>query len=321
MTPSEPDFLPEFQKYVPGLRPGSGDNFMGFCPIHGEVVGQSKPSLSVNVKTGLWFCFAGCGGGNIRKFLTLLGESKAVVDKISAKKVSTSPAKRAKKTAPADEIPERLLGVFDWCPEQLVREGFREKVLFDNDVGFDRKLSRITFPVRDRTGKLVGIVGKQPSSEFGKYKVYTTELLEYGLRVPSFSKGDHLWRIDKVVEELQHERKPVFIVEGFKAALWFCQAGITNVVALMGSYMTDTQKQLVESLSPRIILCLDNDDAGQSGTLKIAQKLQASRVHVAILPEGIHQPDDLTSAELREVCSTPVSISEARRQWLLRQSP
>jgi DNA primase len=311
MTHSEASYLDIFEKHVPGLKTGSGDDYMGFCPIHGETPGKSKPSLSVNIKTGLWFCFAGCGGGNIKTFLRKVGESETTIARV-AKKV---PTKKKKPKAVMDEIPERLLGLFDWCPLQLVQDGFKEEVLRANDVGYDKKLSRITYPIRDRMGKLVGIVGKQPSSEFGKYKVYTTELQEYGINIPSFSKGDHLWRIDKVAEELKSQRKPVFVVEGFKAALWFCQSGLTNVVALMGSYMTDAQAALVQSLSPQIILCLDNDDAGKNGTIKIAQKLQSSRVYVVALPEGIHQPDDLHESELRELCRTPISVSEARRQW------
>jgi DNA primase len=315
---SAPNYLATFDKYVPGLRQGSGDNYMGFCPIHGEVPGKSKPSLSVNIETGLWFCFAGCGGGNLRSFLTKVGEKKTVIDRI-AKKAPAKPKIRV--SEPTTTLPERLLGVFDWCPQQLLDAGFSQRILYENDVGFDTKLSRVTYPVRDRAGNLVGIVGKQPTSEFGKYKVYTTELEEYGIHVSSFSKGDHLWRIDKVAKELETQRKPVYVVEGFKAALWFCQAGLTNVVALMGSYMTDAQKRLIEGMTSQVILCLDNDDAGHAGSLKISQKLQAVRVYVVPLPEGIHQPDDLSTEELQDLCRTPVSISEAKRQWLLRQSP
>lgn len=43
--------------YVDGLKRGSGDNYVGCCPIHGEVVGKSKPSFSINIETGLWICF------------------------------------------------------------------------------------------------------------------------------------------------------------------------------------------------------------------------------------------------------------------------
>lgn len=317
MVDSDPDYLDIYQEYVPGLRKGSGHNFMGFCPIHGEEPGKSKPSLSVNIENGLWNCFAGCGGGNLKQFLEQVGEKRSTIDRV-AKKFKSKPRKRSKKrrSEPATELPERLLGLFDWCPTQLLREGFDEKVLLDNDVGYDKKYSRITFPIRNKKGRLVGIVGRRPTGEpGGKYKVYTTELSGYGLDVPSFSKGQHLWRIDKVAQELRRTRKPVYIVEGFKAALWFCQSGLTNVVALMGSHMTDAQQHLIESLGPVAIACLDNDDAGRKGTLKLSQKLQATRLYVVPLPDGVHQPDDLTEEELCELCGTPVNISEAKRQW------
>jgi DNA primase len=319
MTPSAPNsFLAVYGKHVPGLRHGSGDNYMGFCPIHGEEPGRSKPSLSVNVSTGLWFCFAGCGGGGLRTFLRKVGESSATIDRV-VKNIPKQATRRRVVAAPkSDDIPERLLGLFEWCPMDLLTAGFSEKVLYENDIGYDKSLSRITFPIRDKNGKLVGVVGKQPTSEFGKYKVYTTELLTYGIHVPSFSKGDHLWRIDKVSQELKTQRKPVFVVEGFKAALWFCQAGLTNVVALMGSHMTDVQKQLIENLTPEVILCLDNDDAGKSGSVKISQKLKAARVYVVPLPEGVHQPDDMPPEELRKLCGTPVTISEAKKRWQFR---
>lgn len=323
MTPSAPEvsFLATYEKFVPGLRHGSGDNYMGYCPIHGEEPGRSKPSLSVNAESGLWFCFAGCGGGGLSSFLRKVGQSKTTIDRIIKKMPKRQPKRRARADVKADNIPERLLGLFEKCPLSLLEAGFSERVLYENDIGFDDTLHRVTFPIRDKRGKLVGIVGKQRTSAFGKYKVYTTELQEYGITVPSFSKGDHLWRLDKVTRELETQRKAVFVVEGFKAALWFCQAGLTNVVALMGSHITETQKKLIENLTPDIILCLDNDDAGRSGSVKISQVVKAARVRVVVLPPGVHQPDDLSVEELQELCRFPKTISEAKKLWQLHPSP
>lgn len=211
------------------------------------------------------------------------------------------------------EIPEKLLGVFDYCPRSLLRAGFTEEVLFQHDVGYDRELNRITFPIRAKDGQLVGIVGRRRDLEYGKYKVYTSELSKYGLNVPSFSKTDYLWREDKVFPILDRG-KDVYVVEGFKAALWFVQSGFDRVVALMGSHMSERQEQKLMSMGRRIILCLDNDDAGKKASLKISHKLKCRRLIVP-LPEGIHQPDDLTEEELREFCAQPISISEARRRW------
>lgn len=315
--PSGPDYREIYEKYVSGLRKGSGDNFLGFCPIHGEIQGKSTPSLSINAANGLWNCFAGCGGGNLRSFLEALGEDRTKIKKIT-KKMKLSPRARVRKKPRSEGpifLPEKLLGVFDWCPEDLLREGFEERVLFENDVGYDRELDRVTYPIRDRKGRLVGIVGRQSVPGFGKYKVYTTELRRYGIEVPHLHKGDYLWRVDKVAEELRHSRKPLYVVEGFKAALWFCQAGLTTVVALMGSSMSDAQCRAIKAMSNRVVLCLDNDWAGHKGMLRASQKLQAVQLYVAALPEGIPQPDDLLEEELVEVCRTPINISQARMLW------
>jgi len=316
-APSETDYLELYQEYVQGLRPGANSNFMGFCPIHGETPGKSKPSLSVNSDTGLWYCFAGCGGGNARTFLKELGEGRSIIDrKIKNLPKSAPGSKRRVKHSKKDEtkvLPEKLLGVFDFCPTALLREGFDEDLLFDHDIGYDRKLRRVTFPVRNQLEELVGIVGRRTEkTEYGKYKVYTRELLEYGFTVTSFSKTDYLWREDRV---LRTELPDLYVVEGFKAALWFVQSGIENVVALMGSHMSELQrKKLVES-GRRILLCLDNDVAGQRATIKISNQLAGSRRFVVPLPEGIHQPDDLTEEELRDLCDKPITISKAKKQW------
>jgi DNA primase len=314
-TPSGPDFREIYGGYVAGLRQGSGSNLTGFCPIHGEIPGKSTPSFSVNVETGLWNCFAGCGGGNLTTFLKAVGEDRTKSARIVERsRQAVQPRVKKKQVGPVF-LPEKLLGVFDWCPSDLLADGFEERVLFENDVGYDRELNRVTYPIRDRMGRLVGIVGRQSVPGFGKYKVYTTELRRYGIEVDTFHKGDHLWRADKVFKDLRHSREPVYVVEGFKAALWFCQAGLTNVVALMGSHMTEAQQKMIEVMSPRVVLCLDNDRAGMKGMVDMSQKLQAVQVYVAALPEGIHQPDDLLEEELRDLCGTPINISEARRRW------
>jgi DNA primase len=316
-APLETDYLSLYQEYVQGLRPGANSNYMGFCPIHGETPGKSKPSLSVNSDTGLWYCFAGCGGGNARTFLKELGEKRSTIVRKMENLPKAAPGSRRRvKNTEKDGItvlPEKLLGVFDFCPTSLLREGFDEDLLFDHDIGYDRKLRRVTFPIRNQLEELVGIVGRRTEkTEYGKYKVYTRELLEYGLTVTSFSKTNYLWREDRV---LNKELSDIYVVEGFKAALWFVQSGIENVVALMGSHMSELQQKKLGESGRRILLCLDNDVAGQKATIKISNQLAASRRFVIPLPEGIHQPDDLTEEELRDLCEAPITISKAKRQW------
>ena len=322
-THSGLSFLEFYSGYVTGLRKGNSGNYSGYCPIHGEEQGRSTPSLSVNVENGLWYCFAGCGGGAPKSFLQALGESKRNVAKVLRELGPTSPRRgRVPRTRTEDLIlPEKLLGVFDECPLELTEAGFDWRILQDHDIGYDRALRRITFPIRSSDGKLVGITGKCEDASFGKYRPYTRELATYGFKVDSFNKTDYLWREDKVREYLATHgaRESIFVVEGFKAALWLVQSGIQTVVALMGSYLSDTQKKRLERLGNRIILCLDNDPPGRKASIASCKKLNSTVTLVAPLPPG--QPDDFSEDEILEICNSPISIKEAQIQWEEERRP
>jgi len=312
--------LEVYQKYISGLRAGSGNNYTGYCPIHGETPGKSSPSISINAETGQWYCFAGCGGGSLKSFLREV-ESPTKSEQI----LSSVHMPKKRRVADLDEeayrevvLPEKILGVFDSCPTSLVDSGFSWRTLQQNDVGFDADLSRITFPVRNRNGELVGIVGRTLHVKFGgKYKVYTREFLKFGYNVKSFRKGNYLWREDKVHSIASHSeaRPTIYVVEGFKAALWLVQAGLETTVALMGSSMSLEQKKKLERFGGRIVLCLDNDAAGRKATIKIAGQLKSSRVSVAVLPDEAQQPDYLSEGEILDVCFSPISVTQASIKW------
>lgn len=53
-----------YEQYVTDLRRGYGDEMQGLCPFHED----SRPSFSVNVATGLWYCHRCAEGGNARQF-------------------------------------------------------------------------------------------------------------------------------------------------------------------------------------------------------------------------------------------------------------
>ena len=303
--PSGTDFKTIYEKYAGTLRPGSGDNYIGYCPIHGETPGVSKPSLSVNVANGLWNCFAGCGGGNLASFLKAL-ECPPEMIRAEVRRAPKSVIRIKKRTSTETvRLPEKLLGVFDYCPMELIDSGFDPEVLESNDVGYDQNRRRIVYPVRDISGNLVGLVGRNSTTRGGKYKVYTNELTEYGIQNYGFRKGDYLWRGDKVKTLLRKTRGPLYVVEGFKAALWLVQSGIEQVVALMGSSMSESQKKSMLSMGPKkIVLVLDGDTAGRRASRKIADQL-TGLVRTEIVSLGnSQQPDDLPLEEIYKLCTS-----------------
>jgi len=313
------------QRYVPRLKPGAGDNWTGFCPIHGEVPGKSKPSFSFNAATGQWYCFSGCGGGHIQSFLKHMGKNRESIDitmqrlEPHLKKVAKKKLKLSKKGIFETDypLPERILGLFEACPEGLIEDGFEEEILWEHDVGYDEERGRVTYPVRDLEGTLAGIVGRTNNPSM-KYKVYVKELQDMGFSKYSFENHDYLWRGDIVYAQCYHagKRPTTYLVEGFKACLWMVQCGYENTWATMGTLLTDQQRMLLERLGGTLIWCSDNDYAGQKMVLKNSKKVQGLRQFVMNYPDPYirAQPDDLSPDEVHAAVNKSLNIGRWRRR-------
>ncbi len=323
-----PPVLDFYAKEVPGLRKGAGDNYTGYCPIHGETPGKSKPAFSVNIRTGAWCCFAGCGGGGIPQFLIALGQPRTKIDK-TVERLSKFVEKSVKKRPVIAQegvfrtphpLPERILGFYDLRPDALIAEGFNEEVLCRNDVGYDDDLDRITFPIRDMYGTFSGLMGKclNPDSRW-KYKLYgPAEFAGYGFKDYEMDKGSYMWRWEQVFPRLIQDRHQVlYVVEGFKAALWMVQWGYENTVALMGSRFTDVHKAFLQLVGCPVVLCLDHDRAGILGTDKVIRTLTGIRKSVIDYPQVdfTFQPDDLSPGELHQALSHPLSTTTWKRRY------
>lgn len=323
-----PPALDEVAKYVQGLRPTSGNNFIGFCPLHGEVAGQSMPSFSFNAATGQWNCFAGCGAGGLPSLLRELGFTRIRIDRtmerlrpfLQAVERKASIATRPNAFCTPYPLAEKILGLYEYCPAPLIDAGFEEKILESHDIGFDFNNNRMTFPFRDLAGNLAGISGRDVTGQSNmKYKVYEHEIRELGYPGYHVDNHDFFWRADRVYPRVysgQEGLKPdrVIVVEGFKACLWCVQHGYENTIALMGSSISDTQTRLLERLGPNVVLFLDNNRAGRNGTAKISYRVRGCSIHVVEYPsEEVQQPDQLGPYRLHVAIETAVSINKWRR--------
>jgi DNA primase len=315
------------------------------CPFHkgGQ---ERRPSFSVNVDMGLYHCFTCHESGTIPTLLTRLGLPPEVVDRETAAikdeikdNLESLKIKRLKQRINNDPfrapviLSETIIAAYNWCPTQLVQSGFQIPWLQYLQVGVDRKNWRITYPVRDIYGNLAGIVGGSAlEGQLPKYRVYKGKRKDHlGNVIPSeygewfdeeypgyvFQNHDYLWNIDRVYPRLffGKEAETLYITEGFKAAIWLMQNGYRNTVALMGTSMSHRQEQLILRMSSRILLFLDNDSAGQEGTLNIGKKLQKAvpSVWVARYPSPTLkcQPDNLdkTGIDFAVGSATPL------RKW------
>ena len=257
------------------------------------------------------FCHTCNKGWTFKSLLLALGARRDLVDNITES--LPEPVRRTieQRVSTLDlenpHLPEAMLGLYAWCHRSLLRAGFNKELLQSYDIGYDAVLRRITFPLRDHLGNLVGISGRavEPTT-VPKYYFYTDT--EFGEYTPGYKlhKGKLLWGFDKFYTTGLYTGVPyAIVVEGFKQALWVAQAGFEYVVSLMGSKMTDQQATLLLRLGAPVLLMLDNDGPGREGTKKVLKKLrkQSPYTLAATYPEGTDgkSPDDFSQEELTDI--------------------
>ena len=309
---------------------GDGE-IVGCCPFHED----RTASFAINEYSGLWVCYAGCGGGTLSWFLYLLGYKRRKVDRIIGpirKQLQTGQKKAARAALSGDDpflarfvLPEAHLGCYD-CnppPKQLLHDGFDAALLKQYDVGFDRQTARITWPIRDLYGNLAGFSGRtiRPGSA-PKYLIYEKQLEKHypGYR---FDRSRHLWNMDRVYPGLYKSKikSQLVVVEGFKACLWLVQSGFHNTVALMGSGLSRVQAAIIHRLGTPVILFLDNDETGHRKTSTVGDRLYGpiSDLRAVVYPHrgrSPAQPDWFDSEELGWL----LEEAEPFRRWLRRHA-
>ena len=137
---------------------------------------------------------------------------------------------------------------------------------------YDKFRSRLMFPVIDVRGNVVAFGGRVLDKSEPKY-MNTTETIVY-------SKRRNLYGINLA----KKTKRPNFILcEGNIDVITLHQAGFDNAVASMGTALTVEQTRLLSRYTKELILCYDNDAAGQMATQKNIDLLKDSEFTVRVL--------------------------------------
>ncbi len=151
----------------------------------------------------------------------------------------------------------------------------------------DRFKNRIIFPVKSLNGSVLALGGRTLSkTNFAKY-INSPETV-------FFKKGNNLYNINSA-REFRNENDEVFIVEGYMDVINLHKFGIKNVVANLGTAMTEKQIELVWKFFRNPILCLDGDDSGKKAAMRAAERLfplikPNCNIYFLTLPESL-DPD------------------------------
>jgi DNA primase len=147
-----------------------------------------------------------------------------------------------------------------YTPREIVEAGLAREREPERGGGlYDYFRNRLIFPIRDIRGQPIGFGGRELGGGHPKY-LNTPQ-------TPLFDKSATLFGLDLAREAIRRADR-VVIVEGYLDAIVTHQYGSRNVVACIGSAITEKHVRQIKKLTRRVALALDPDAAGQSATLR-----------------------------------------------------
>lgn len=184
-------------------------------------------------------------------------------------------------------------GNFDELYRMLKSKGFsNEEILASSLVNktddgkfIDRFRKRLMIPIQDTRGRFIAFGGRVLDDSKPKY-INSPENLVY-------SKGRQLFGLNVAKKG---DTKKLIIVEGYMDAISLYQRGITNVVASLGTALTEQQGWLLRKNCEQVIIGYDADGAGQAATLRGLEILQNMGCDMRILQiYGAKDPDEFVN--------------------------
>ena len=156
---------------------------------------------------------------------------------------------------------------------EKLKNQFNEKILTDSGLFYfderkkifvERFRNRIIFPINNISGSPIGIGGRtfQDNNYLAKY-INSPE-------TPFFKKGSNLYNLD-LARKLSNKIDHVYLVEGYMDVIGLNKNGIENVVANLGTSLTEKQILVLNQFFDDIIICFDGDDSGYKAALRAAE--------------------------------------------------
>jgi len=295
-----------------------GKDFVGLCPFHAD----HRPSLSVSPTKQIFKCWSCGAGGDAIKFVQMqqrveFREALAILARRAGIELQSAgaalreelrralawarthfqrtlrqPAGRtaldyARSRGISEESIERFeLGCAADSWDDLLtagtRAGLSREVLQQaglvaaNEAGrtYDRFRGRLIFPICDPLGRPIAFGGRALGDDPAKY-LNSPES-------PLFHKSRALYPLHLARPAIERSRE-VIVVEGYIDALLLHQFGFANVVATLGTALTDAHVKLLTPLADVICMCFDSDEAGLRAAERAVEIALRQRVEVRVV--------------------------------------
>lgn len=282
----------------------------GFCPFHNNT---NTPSFSVSISKNMWSCFGGCGSGDVITFyekiegITHQEAVKNLAERLNLNYKSLS-AEELEKQRKEKEKRELLIKVHEQAVlfyheqlkenkhalEYLINRGLTVETIDKFKLGYapsgftalsnhlkdkftkedllssklikekltlhDTFINRVMIPITDTSGNPIAFGGRALNSEDVKY-INSSESEIY-------SKSDNLYNYSWA-----KKYEDIILVEGYMDVIKPYQQGIKNIVASLGTSLTENQAKLLLN-HKKIIIAYDNDLAGVKATKKAVEVIK-----------------------------------------------
>ncbi len=190
----------------------------------------------------------------------------------------------------------------------LIEAGLR--IAVDDKDPYDRFRDRLTMPIHDARGRVIGFAGRILDADKKDAPKYINSP-----DTPLFDKGRTLFNLHRAAPASRASGR-VVVVEGQMDVIALAAAGIGEAVAPMGTALTERQLEMLWRMVENPILCFDGDAAGQRAAMRAAARAlpllrPAHSLKIVRLPAGM-DPDDLIKREgvaaLETILAQPISL-------------
>lgn len=213
---------------------------------------------------------------------------------------------------------------FDLLLGHLRSRGFKDSEMIEagvvsskNGKIFDRFSGRVMFPIIDLRGNVIGFGGRilkegvaADGRKLAKYLNTSTTIV--------FDKGRNLFSLNLAKKT---NEKRIILCEGYLDVISVYQAGIHNIVASLGTALTEHQAKLLLKSCSEILLCYDSDEAGQKATRRAIDAINAAggKARVMQLP-GTKDPDEYIKANGVEMFTEVMNSALPSSEFLIKNA-
>lgn len=203
----------------------------------------------------------------------------------------------------------------------LRKLGYKDEILLEAGLvltsektgnNYDRFRNRVMFPVFDYRGKVIGFGGRVLDDSKPKYLNSPETLI--------FQKGTNLYGLNFAIKSNMQERYFI-MVEGYMDLITLHQYGITNVVASLGTALTENQARLLKRYADKVIISYDADVAGQTATMRGLEILKNAGFDVRVLsiPQG-KDPDEYVRSNGKEAFIKLINDAEGLVDYRIKKA-